>query len=100
MSFDFNRTLTIRARPATVWRFVSEPEQFARWWGPGSTIEARVGAPLEPPGTPFALLRSPNQGRQTPRESPHDRPSPRGRLGLCKRYRAADSRPSSKRRQR
>jgi uncharacterized protein YndB with AHSA1/START domain len=46
MSFDFNRTLTIRARPTTVWRFVSEPEQFARWWGPGSTIEARVGAPM------------------------------------------------------
>lgn len=46
MSFDFNRTITIRARPATVWRFFAEPELFARWWGTGSSIEARVGAPV------------------------------------------------------
>ncbi|HVI01353.1 MAG TPA: SRPBCC domain-containing protein [Enhygromyxa sp.] len=46
MSFDYNRTITIRARPATVWRFFSEPEMFARWWGAGSSIEARVGAPM------------------------------------------------------
>lgn len=46
MSFDFNRTITIRARVATVWRFFSEPEMFARWWGSGSSIEARVGAPM------------------------------------------------------
>lgn len=46
MSFDYNRTITLRARPATVWRFFSEPEMFARWWGAGSSIEARVGAPM------------------------------------------------------
>jgi uncharacterized protein YndB with AHSA1/START domain len=44
--FEFNRDIIVRARPTTVWRFFAEPELFARWWGPGSSIEARVGAPV------------------------------------------------------
>ena len=45
--FVFDRTISIRARPSTVWHFLSEPGMFARWWGEGSTIEARVGAPVK-----------------------------------------------------
>jgi uncharacterized protein YndB with AHSA1/START domain len=45
MSFDFtfDRTVVIRARRATVFRFFLDSERFARWWGPGSTIDPRVG---------------------------------------------------------
>lgn len=37
------RSLVIRARPATVFAFFTNSEHWARWWGPGSTIDARPG---------------------------------------------------------
>ncbi len=45
MSLDFmcDRTILIRARRQTVFRFFTDSERFARWWGAGSTIEPRVG---------------------------------------------------------
>jgi uncharacterized protein YndB with AHSA1/START domain len=38
-----DRTVTIHAAPATVFRFFTDSERFAKWWGPGSTIDARPG---------------------------------------------------------
>jgi uncharacterized protein YndB with AHSA1/START domain len=45
MSYDFtfDRTVVIRARRATVFRFFTDTERFARWWGAGSTIDPVVG---------------------------------------------------------
>lgn len=37
------RELVIRAERATVFAFLTDSERFARWWGVGSSIEARVG---------------------------------------------------------
>jgi len=38
-----DRSLTIQAAPATVFRFFQDSDRFARWWGPGSTIDPRPG---------------------------------------------------------
>lgn len=40
---SLDRTVVIRAPRAVVFRFFTDSERFARWWGPGSTIDARVG---------------------------------------------------------
>lgn len=37
------RTVTIAARPETVFRYFTDPERFAAWWGAGSSIEPRPG---------------------------------------------------------
>ena len=37
------RTVLIAARPATVFRFFTDPARFAVWWGAGSHIDARPG---------------------------------------------------------
>jgi uncharacterized protein YndB with AHSA1/START domain len=37
------RTVRIAARPATVFRFFTDPARFAVWWGAGSHIDARPG---------------------------------------------------------
>lgn len=37
------RELVIRAERTTVFAFLTDSERFARWWGAGSSIEARVG---------------------------------------------------------
>jgi uncharacterized protein YndB with AHSA1/START domain len=37
------RTVRIAARRETVFRFFTDSERFAAWWGAGSTIEPRVG---------------------------------------------------------
>ena len=37
------RRITIAARPETVFRFFTDPERFARWWGEGSRIDPRKG---------------------------------------------------------
>ena len=47
MSESIERSIVIRARVATVWRFFSDSEWFARWWGEGSMIEAKVGAAVK-----------------------------------------------------
>jgi uncharacterized protein YndB with AHSA1/START domain len=38
-----DRTLLIRARPATVFAFFTTTEDWAAWWGSGSTIDPRPG---------------------------------------------------------
>jgi uncharacterized protein YndB with AHSA1/START domain len=43
LAFSLDRTVDIAARRATVFRFFTDPERFARWWGAGSTIDAVVG---------------------------------------------------------
>lgn len=43
LSYRLDRDVFIRAVPELVYRFLTESERFARWWGPGSTIEARPG---------------------------------------------------------
>src|SRR4051812_34560192 len=37
------RTVTIGAPPATVFRYFTDDARWAAWWGAGSTIEARPG---------------------------------------------------------
>lgn len=37
------RELEIRAERATVFSFLTDSERFARWWGAGSSIDARAG---------------------------------------------------------
>jgi uncharacterized protein YndB with AHSA1/START domain len=37
------RRITISARRETVFRYFTDPQRFARWWGEGSHIEARPG---------------------------------------------------------
>ena len=38
-----DRTVTIQAPPEIVFRFFQDSARFARWWGAGSTIDARPG---------------------------------------------------------
>jgi len=38
-----DRTITIRAPRAAVFRFFTDPARWAAWWGAGSTIDARPG---------------------------------------------------------
>ena len=40
------RTVLIRARRETVFRYFTDSERFAAWWGAGSTIDARPGGAL------------------------------------------------------
>jgi uncharacterized protein YndB with AHSA1/START domain len=37
------RSIEIRARPETVFRYFTDSPRFARWWGAGSSIDGRVG---------------------------------------------------------
>ncbi|NRQ39861.1 SRPBCC domain-containing protein [Nonomuraea sp. NN258] len=39
------RSLRIQARPETVWRFFTDPERLARWWGTAE-LDAREGGSL------------------------------------------------------
>jgi uncharacterized protein YndB with AHSA1/START domain len=43
LAFAVDRTVMIRARPTTVFRYFTDPLRFARWWGEGSSIEGVVG---------------------------------------------------------
>jgi uncharacterized protein YndB with AHSA1/START domain len=43
LDFSLDRTITIHARRATVFRFFTDPARWARWWGAGSSIEPVVG---------------------------------------------------------
>lgn len=40
---QLNRSIAIQADPETVFRFFTDSERWARWWGAGSTIDARPG---------------------------------------------------------
>jgi len=41
LAFSLERTITIRAQRSTVFRFFTDSERFARWWGKGSEIDPR-----------------------------------------------------------
>jgi uncharacterized protein YndB with AHSA1/START domain len=43
LEFALEREILIRAPRATVFRYFTDAERFARWWGAGSSIEGRVG---------------------------------------------------------
>ena len=43
LPFQLERTVVIHATPDTVYRFFTDSDRFAKWWGAGSTIEARPG---------------------------------------------------------
>jgi uncharacterized protein YndB with AHSA1/START domain len=40
---QLERSIVIQARPETVFRFFTDSERWAKWWGAGSTIDARPG---------------------------------------------------------
>ncbi len=52
LAYRLERTLVIRATPATVFGFFTETPRWASWWGPGSTIDPRPGGRM--------LIRHPN----------------------------------------
>ena len=41
--YRLDRTVLIQASPATVFRYFTDSERWAKWWGAGSTIDARPG---------------------------------------------------------
>lgn len=43
LAFLLSRTVVIRARRETVFRYFTDSERFARWWGAGSLIEPTAG---------------------------------------------------------
>jgi uncharacterized protein YndB with AHSA1/START domain len=43
MSFVVDREVVIRARRSTVFRYFTDSERFAAWWGQGSSIDGRPG---------------------------------------------------------
>src|SRR5262249_50376927 len=125
--FCLERTVVIGARPATVFRFFTDSERWASWWGAGSTIEARPGgrlfirhpngvesagevlevAPPErivftyglPPHPPRILPRPDRPRAAPPRHRAHPRPRVRG--GVCaRRARAGLALPARRVRQR
>ncbi len=53
LPFSLERSVVIRARRETVFRFFTESAKFAEWWGPGSEIEPRPGGRVS--------IRYPNQ---------------------------------------
>jgi uncharacterized protein YndB with AHSA1/START domain len=52
LAHRLDRTVAIQASPETVFRFFTDSERWARWWGAGSTIDARPGGRV--------LVRYPN----------------------------------------
>src|SRR5580658_1197267 len=43
LPYHLDRTVLIKARPETVFRFFTDSARWAGWWGAGSTIDARPG---------------------------------------------------------
>lgn len=52
LTYRLDRTLLIRARPETVFAFLTETPHWAAWWGSGSSIDPRPGGAV--------LIRHPN----------------------------------------
>jgi len=50
--YQLDRTIVIRATPETVFRYFTDSARWAKWWGPGSTVDARPGGQ--------AYIRHPN----------------------------------------
>jgi len=47
LDFVLDRSVTIAARRETVFRYFTDSERFAAWWGAGSRIEPRPGGAVE-----------------------------------------------------
>ena len=47
LDFVLDRSVTIVARRETVFRYFTDSERFAAWWGQGSTIEPRPGGAVQ-----------------------------------------------------
>lgn len=47
LDFDLERTVTIAARRETVFRFFTDSERFAAWWGAGSRIDPVPGGAVQ-----------------------------------------------------
>jgi len=47
LEFALEREIVIRAPRALVFRYFTDSERWARWWGAGSTIDGRVGGALK-----------------------------------------------------
>lgn len=45
LEHTLERSVVLTAEPETVFRFFSDAERWASWWGRGSVIDARVGGP-------------------------------------------------------
>jgi uncharacterized protein YndB with AHSA1/START domain len=43
LPYQLNRTVVIKAKRETVFRFFTDSERWADWWGTGSTIDAKPG---------------------------------------------------------
>src|SRR5260221_10160129 len=43
LPYQLDRTVVIRAKPKTVFRFFTDSARWASWWGAGSTIDAKPG---------------------------------------------------------
>jgi uncharacterized protein YndB with AHSA1/START domain len=43
MPYQLDRTVTIQAPPETVYRFFTDSTRWAKWWGAGSTVDAKPG---------------------------------------------------------
>src|SRR6202043_2187402 len=43
LPYDLERTVVIKAKPETVFRFFTDSARWASWWGAGSTIDAQPG---------------------------------------------------------
>src|SRR5262245_41388220 len=42
-TFTLERSIVIAARPSTVFRYFTDSERFASWWGKGSSIDPKPG---------------------------------------------------------
>jgi uncharacterized protein YndB with AHSA1/START domain len=47
LAYSLDRTITIRAPREFVFRFLSTSEFWSKWWGPGSSIDARPGGAMK-----------------------------------------------------
>jgi uncharacterized protein YndB with AHSA1/START domain len=43
LPYNLDRTVVIRAKPETVFRYFTDSARWANWWGAGSTIDAKPG---------------------------------------------------------
>ena len=46
LPYSLERTISINAPPETVFRFFTDPERWAKWWGKGSTVEPKPGGDI------------------------------------------------------
>ena len=47
LDHSLERTVVIRARRETVFRYFTDPQRFAAWWGAGSTVDPRPGGAVK-----------------------------------------------------